>query len=92
MPEQTLKPKPLITSVAALRALAVGITMLSLGGMSVYAGDHLRNNAAPLQPSAAQTATPAATTTTARTSTGRIQLSAGVPTTTARPVTKTHRS
>lgn len=86
MPKQ--KRKPFISSVAAVRALAFGITMLSLGGMTAYAGDHLRNNAAPLQPSAAQTAT----TTTTRTSTGRIQLSAGVPTTTARPVTKTHRS
>lgn len=90
MPTQP-KPTPLVTSVAVLQALAVGITMLSLGGMTLYASDHLRNSAAPLQPSAARTATPVTTTTT-RTTTGRIQLSAGVPSTTARPVTSTHRS
>lgn len=92
MPNQ--KRKPLISSVTALRILATGITALSLGGMTVYASDHLYNTTAPLQPVAAQTATtpaPAATTTT-RTTTGRIQLSVGVSTTTARPVTKTHRS
>lgn len=85
------KRKPLVTSVAVLRALAVGITMLSLGGMTIYAGDHLRNSTAPLQPSAARISAPVTPTTT-RPTTGRIQLSAGVPTTTARPVTTTHRS
>ncbi len=82
----------LISSVTALRILATGITALSLGGMSVYASGHLYNTAAPLQPVAAQTAAPTTTPTTTRTTTGRLQLSAGVPTTTAKPVTKTHRS
>ena len=90
MPSQP-KRTPLVTSVAVLRALAVGITMLSLGGMTVYAGDHLRNSTAPLQPGAALTSAPVAPSTT-RSTTGRIQLSAGVPSTTARPVTSTHRS
>ena len=82
-----------MTSVNALRALAAGITMLSLAGMTVYAGGHLRNDAAPLQPAAAAaTAAPAATTTTASTTTGRLRLSVGVATTTSRSVTSTHHS
>jgi hypothetical protein len=87
---QARKRKPLVSSVAVLRALATGITMLSLGGMTAYATAHLHDSAAPLKPAAA-TAAPAPAVTT-RTTTGRIQLSAGVPTTTARPVTTTHRS
>lgn len=86
----TGKPKPLITSVAALRVLVTGLTVFSLGGMTAYAADHVRNSAAPLQPAAVPT--PAVVTTTTGTTTGRIQLSVGVPTTTARPVTTTHRS
>jgi len=88
------KPTPLINSVNALRGLAAGITMLSLAGMTVYAGGHLYNGAAPLQPAAAATATtaPAATRTTTS-STGRLQLSGTVTTTTSgRTVTKTHHS
>ena len=83
------KRRPLITSVAALRALAAGITLLSLGGMTAYATDHFRDAAAPLHPAASPAAAPAVTT---RTTTGRIQLSAGVTTTTAKPVTTTRRS
>jgi len=64
--------------------------MLSLGGMAAYATDHLHNTAAPLQPAVATPATAPAVTT--RTTTGRIQLSAGVATTTAKPVTTTRRS
>lgn len=85
------KRKPLIRSLNALRLLATGITALSLGGMGAYANAHLYSATAPLQPVAPLTEAPA-TVTTARTTTGRIQLSAGVPTTTAAPVTKTHRS
>jgi hypothetical protein len=83
---------PLVSSVNALRAIAAGITMLSLAGMTVYAGGHLHRSAAPLQPAApaaVATATPAAATTT---TTGRLQLSRGVTTTTARAVTTTHHS
>lgn len=81
MPKRTRSP--LVSSVNALRGLAAGITLLSLAGMTVYAGGHLHSSAAPLQPSA-----PAATTPT----TGRLQLSRGVTTTTARAVTTTHHS
>ena len=87
MPVQ--KRRPLVSSVAALRALAAGITLLSLGGMAAYATDHFHDAAAPLHPAAATPAVPAVTT---RTTTGRIQLSAGVGTTTAKPVTTTRRS
>jgi hypothetical protein len=83
---------PLVSSVNALRALAVGITMLSLTGMTAYAGGHLHNATAPLQPAAATAAPASAATTTTSTTTGRLQLSRGVATTTARPVTTTHHS
>jgi hypothetical protein len=73
--------------------MAAGVTLLSLAGMTAYAGGHLHNIAAPLQPAAAQTAAPTtATATTTTTTTGRLQLSRGVATSTARPVTTTHHS
>jgi hypothetical protein len=82
---------PLVTSVDALRALAAGIMLLSLAGMTAYASDHLRNSAAPLQPAApAAVATAAGAATTA--STGRLRLSRGVTNTATQPVTTTHRS
>ena len=81
------KRSPLVN---AIRALAAGVTMLSLAGMTVYAGDHLHNQSAPLQPAAAASAAPATTTTTS--STGRLQLTRGVATTTTRAVTTTHHS
>ena len=83
---------PLVGSVNALRSLAAGITVLSLLGMTAYAGGHLRNTTAPLQPPAAAAATTAPATSTRSSTTGRLQLSGTVPTTTARPVTKTHHS
>lgn len=90
---QRPKRAPLVSSVNALRGLAATITMLSLFGMTAYAGGHLRNTTAPLQPAAAATAPTVAPTTTTRSgTTGRLQLSGTVPATTARPVTKTHRS
>jgi hypothetical protein len=89
----TQRRKPLISSVTILRILATGITALSLGGMTIYASGHLYNTVAPLQPTAPRAAaTPAPSATTTTRTTGRIQLSAGVPTTSAAPVTKTHRS
>ena len=88
---KTRAPKPLVTSVNVLRSLAAGITLLSLAGMTAYAGGHLHNAAAPLQPAAAATASPAAVTTS--TTTGRLQLSQTVTTTsTSRRVTTTHHS
>jgi hypothetical protein len=86
------KRSPLVSSVNAIRALAAGITMLSLAGMTVYAGDHLHNQTAPLQPAAAASATAAPATTTTTSSTGRLQLTRGVSTTTTRAVTTTHHS
>ena len=90
---QRPKRAPLVSSVNALRGLAAGITMLSLFGMTAYAGGHLHNTTAPLQPPAAAAATPIPAPAATRSSTtGRLQLSGTVPTTTARPVTKTHHS
>src|SRR5438132_12607646 len=86
---QRRKPSPLVSSVNLLRGVAAGITMLSLAGMTAYAGGHLHNTAAPLQPVAAATAAPATTSST----TGRLQLSRTVTTTsTSRAVTTTHHS
>ncbi|HEY8757810.1 MAG TPA: hypothetical protein VIN74_04875 [Candidatus Limnocylindria bacterium] len=87
------KRSPLVSSVNAIRALAAGITMLSLAGMTVYAGDHLHNTTAPLQPTVAAAATtaPAAASATSS-STGRLQLTRGVSTTTTRALTSTHHS
>ena len=83
------RARPLVRSINALRGLAAGITMLSLAGMTAYAGGHLHNASAPLQPAAAATAAPATTSST----TGRLQLSRTVTTTaTARAVTTTHHS
>ena len=76
-----------MTSVNVLRGLAAGITMLSLAGMTAYAGAHLHNSAAPLQPAAVATAAPVTTSTS-----GRLQLSRTVTTTTTRAVTSTHHS
>jgi len=80
---------PLVTSVTILRGLAAGITMLSLAGMTAYAGGHLQNAAAPLQP-ASPTATPAAAVTSS--TTGRLQLTRTVTTTTSPRITSTHHS
>jgi hypothetical protein len=91
LPMQKRKRSPLVSSVNAIRALAAGITMLSLAGMTVYAGDHLRNQSAPLQPAAAAAATTAPVSATTS-STGRLQLSRTVTTTNARAVTTTHHS
>ena len=85
------KRSPLVSSVNALRALAAGITLLSFAGMTAYAGGHLHNAAAPLQPAAPAAAATSAPVTTTST-TGRLQLSRGVVTTTTRPVTTTHHS
>lgn len=82
----------IVSSVDLLRAIATGITMLSLAGMTVYAGGHLHNAAAPLQPDAPVAAATAAPSRTSAATTGRLQLSRGVATTTARPVTATHHS
>jgi hypothetical protein len=87
---QPRRRSPLVSSVNALRGLAVGITVLSLAGMTVYAGGHLHSSAAPLQPAAPAPIAIAAPATT--TTTGRLQLSRGVTTTTAQAVTTTHRS
>jgi hypothetical protein len=89
---QKRKRSPLVSSVNAVRTLAAGITMLSLAGMTVYAGGHLHNTTAPLQPAAAATTVPAAAT-SASSTTGRLQLSRTVTTTTSTPaVTSTHHS
>jgi hypothetical protein len=73
-------------------ALAAGIMALGLGGMTLYAGSHLHNADAPLQPAAATAAPAGAAKTATPSTTGRLQLSRGVTTTTVLPVTRTHHS
>jgi hypothetical protein len=92
------KRSPLVTSVTALRGMAAGITMLSLAGMTAYAGGHLHNPSAPLQPAVAAAA-PASAAPAARRRdddherTSRLVLTPTVPTTTStRAVTTTHHS
>ena len=93
------KPQPLVRSVAALRAIVVGLTLLSLSGMTAYAGTHVHNSSAPLTPAAAAavdsstaTATAMAATAVAQTTTGTLTLSPAVATTSAPAVTTTHHS
>lgn len=73
---------PLVRSPNALRALAAGITMLSLSGMTVYASEHVHNAAAPLQPAAASSPAP----------TPRLRLDRAIVTSTKRPLTSPHSS
>jgi hypothetical protein len=90
---QQRRRSPLVTSVDALMGLAGSILVLSLAGMTVYAGGHLRNADAPLQPAAASAApAPAPLTITTSPTTGRLQLSRGVTTTTTPSITRTHHS
>jgi hypothetical protein len=84
------KPRPLVRSVAALRAIVMGATLLSLGGMTAYAGTHVQNSSAPLAPAAAVASM--APTAVAQSGTGTLTLSPTVPTTTAPAVTTTHHS
>ena len=95
----TPKRGPLIRSVGALRAIVVGLTLLSLSGMTAYAGTHVHNGGAPLTPAAAAVvdspaATSAATAATAvaQTTPGMLTLSPAVATTSAPAVPTTHHS
>jgi hypothetical protein len=96
-PSRKPKPQPLVRSVGALRAIVVGLTLLSLSGMTVYAGTHVQNSSAPLTAAAAavvdgSTSTAVGTTAVAPTTTGTLTLSPSVQTTTAAAVTTTHHS
>ncbi len=90
------KASPLIRSGVILKGVATAITLTSLGGMTAFAGTHVQNAAAPLQPSgftgttAAAVATPAPTsrTTTRRSTT----VTGGITTTTTPARTKTKSS
>jgi len=82
----------LVRSIGALRAIVVGLTLLSFGGMTAYAGTHVQNSSAPLAPAAAVAVASMAPTAVAQTGTGALTLSPTVQTTTATAVTTTHRS
>ena len=90
------KTSPLIRSGVMLKGMATAITLTSLGGMTAFAGTHVQNTAAPLQPSAgtttaaARVATPAPTsrTTTRRSTT----VTGGITITTTPARTKTKSS
>ena len=86
------KRQPLVPSVGAIRAMVLGLTLLSLGGMTAYAGTHVQNSSAPLTPAAAVAVASMAPTAVAQTGTGTLTLSSTVQTTTQAAVTTTHRS
>ncbi len=71
-----------------LRALAAGITLLSFGAMTAYAGSHVQNPDAPLKPAVA--ASPVATPAPAVS--GRTRLTPGVTVTGRAPITRTRAS
>jgi hypothetical protein len=62
----------------ALKASAVGLTILATFGSAAYVGSHVKNDSAPLRPSLhADTS---------------VNLAPGVRTTTSQPVTETYSS
>ena len=93
-PSRRPKPQPLVRSAGALRAIVVGLTLLSLSGMTVYAGTHVQNSSAPLTAAAAAVGDASTSTAVAvaQTTTGTLTLSPSVRTTTAAAVTTTHHS
>ena len=78
--------RPPIRSLLALRAIATAVTLLSFGGMTVYAADHAKPANAALAPAVVSASTPVPTPA------ARLRLSPQVPVTRLPPVTSTHRS
>jgi hypothetical protein len=92
-PSRKPKPQPLVRSVRALRAIVVGLTLLSLSGMTAYAGTHVQNSSAPLTAAAAVVdASTSTAVAVAQATTGTLTLSPSVQTTTAAAITTTHHS
>jgi hypothetical protein len=92
----TRRPHPRVRSARALKVIASTATLFTFGGMTAFAATHLQNPEAPLRPPVAA-AEPAATHTPVpvRTATPRRdqqRIAPQIPTTTAPPRTKTHRS
>jgi hypothetical protein len=79
-----------------LKILASAATFCTFGGMTAFAATHLQNPDAPLKPPvAAAEAAPTATPAPARTLAPRRdqqRIAPQIPTTTAQPRTRTHRS
>ena len=92
------KTAPLIRSSVILKGVATAITLTSLGGMTAFAGTHVQNAAAPLQPSSPATTTAAVPVTTptptsrAGTTRRSTTVTGGIPTTTAPARTRTKSS
>jgi hypothetical protein len=63
----------------ALKAGAVGLTVLATVASAAYVGGHVKNEAAPLRPAVQPNA-------------GPVDLTPGVRATTSRPVTETYAS
>jgi hypothetical protein len=63
----------------ALKAGAVGLTVLATVGSAAYVGGHVRNQSAPLRPALQPEA-------------AQVDLTIGVRTTSSSPVTETHVS
>lgn len=90
------KSNPLVRSSVILKGAATAITLMSLAGMTAFAGTHVQNTAAPLKPSASTSTTSAAVATplpTSRTTTRRsTTVTGGIATTTTPARTKTTSS
>ena len=92
-PERRRHPR--VRSARVLKLLASSATVFTFGGMTAFAATHLQNPDAPLKPPVAAaepapTARPAPVRTAAPRRDQRI--APQIPTTTAQPRTKTHRS
>ena len=82
------KPRrnPPVRSMLALRVMATAFTLVSFGGMTVYAAGHAKPANATLAPTVLSAAAPQTT------ATGRLRLSPQTPVTAQPPVTSTRVS
>jgi len=77
---------PPVRSMLALRVMATAFTLVSFGGMTVYAAGHAKPANATLAPTVLSAAAPQTT------ATGRLRLSPQTPVTAQPPVTSTRVS
>lgn len=82
-----VRKNPPIRSMLALRAIATAVTLLSFGGMTVYAADHAKPANATLAPSVLSANAPQSTT-----QPGRLRFPPQAPVTARPPVTTTRVS
>jgi len=81
-----VRKNPPIRSMLALRAIATAFTLLSFGGMTVYAADHAKPANATLAPTVLSASAPQPT------QPGRLRFTPQAPVTARPPVTTTRVS